>query len=220
MPINALIACARCGRAKSPEEFSSSKDSLNGLHSYCKECMSDYMSARRPKVQHAPRKCAHERCSNVFTPAVSTKKYCSNSCRTTALKMKKVALAKVGKQCETCGVDISHKYASAKWCGTECRNRSITPEQRRAWALSQNYGITPEDYDQMVKSQGGLCAICACDDPGTPHGFWHVDHCHGSGKVRSLLCQRCNMGLGAFYDIVEHLDRAAEYIERHRQVAG
>lgn len=118
----------------------------------------------------------------------------------------------MGKKCAGCGTDISHKYANAKWCTPECRNRSLTPEQRRKYRLTSKYKITPEDYDAMVAKQGGRCAICLTDDPKTKHGFWHIDHCHNSLKVRGLLCSTCNTGLGSFYDDFNHLVRAAMYV--------
>jgi hypothetical protein len=43
----------------------------------------------------------------------------------------------------------------------------------------------------------------------------HVDHCHISGKVRGVLCQNCNLGLGHFHDTPEKLERAAAYLRLH-----
>lgn len=61
------------------------------------------------------------------------------------------------------------------------------------------YGLTPETFDQMFVDQGSKCAICATDVPGG-HG-WHVDHCHATGRVRGILCSRCNPVLS------EHLEK-------------
>lgn len=88
-----------------------------------------------------------------------------------------------------------------------------TPKQRRKYRLASKYGITPERYDEMVAEQGSRCRICGTDDPKTKHGFWHIDHCHATGVLRSLLCGTCNTGLGSFFDNPDWLIRAAEYVQ-------
>lgn len=77
--------------------------------------------------------------------------------------------------------------------------------------LQRNYGITLEDYDDMLLDQKGVCAICGTDDP-KGKGRFHVDHCHTTGKVRGLLCHHCNVGLGHFEDNIERLLDAIEYL--------
>jgi hypothetical protein len=61
--------------------------------------------------------------------------------------------------------------------------------QHRVHELRRRYGITPDDYDAMADAQGGVCAIC-----GLPprKGTLDVDHDHATGRVRGLLCRRCN----------------------------
>ncbi len=69
------------------------------------------------------------------------------------------------------------------------------------------YGLTRERYLQMVNDQAGCCAIC--DKPTTP---LCVDHDHATGRVRGLICDSCNVGLGRFEDDVARLQRAASYL--------
>lgn len=68
----------------------------------------------------------------------------------------------------------------------------MDPEYRRAWNLARRYRITIEDYERLLESQGGVCAICK-----TPPRSYRlaVDHCHDSGAVRGLLCVSCNSKL-------------------------
>ncbi len=63
--------------------------------------------------------------------------------------------------------------------------------------LFRAYGITTEDYNKMLESQGSLCAICRRPEPVANRKL-SVDHCHKTGKVRALLCGPCNKGLGIF----------------------
>lgn len=81
---------------------------------------------------------------------------------------------------------------------------------KRAWGLKA-YGLSPDDYDTLVALQDGRCRIC-----GSPAKRLHVDHDHGSGAIRGLLCGRCNRGIGMLGDSPDTLRRAAEYIENGR----
>jgi hypothetical protein len=73
------------------------------------------------------------------------------------------------------------------------------------------YGVLPEEYARRAAEQGGVCAICLSKCP-TGRAL-AVDHSHLTGKVRGLLCNRCNTGLGSFKDNPARLRKAAEYIE-------
>lgn len=86
-------------------------------------------------------------------------------------------------------------------------------ERRRKYGrwLVRNYGITIEVYDALYDAQGGKCSICATTQPRGRGGF-HVDHCHGTGIVRGLLCAGCNMMLGLAKDSRDTLLRAVEYL--------
>lgn len=89
--------------------------------------------------------------------------------------------------------------------------------ERSAWKshLKRKYGITPERYEEILASQGGLCAICF-RKPDDPRGFRpHLDHDHETGHVRGILCRPCNKGLGMFADQLAVLRSAVEYLEKH-----
>lgn len=74
------------------------------------------------------------------------------------------------------------------------------------------YGITLEDYHAMLKAQNGLCKICLRQAHEGTHGKLYVDHCHSTGRIRGLLCNRCNIGVGNFSDCTETLERALAYL--------
>lgn len=83
----------------------------------------------------------------------------------------------------------------------------------REYHLLKKYGITEVDYQQMLKKQGGKCAICQTTEPkGRCHNRFHVDHCHETGVVRGLLCSRCNMGIGSFGDSPDLIASALLYL--------
>jgi hypothetical protein len=79
--------------------------------------------------------------------------------------------------------------------------------------LKWNYGISREEYDTLLESQGGCCAICGKE--GNPDGqMMSVDHDHKTGKIRGILCRNCNLGIGYLEDNKETLLSAIGYLER------
>lgn len=73
------------------------------------------------------------------------------------------------------------------------------------------YGLSPEDHAALINLQEGRCAICG-KFPDTRGLF--VDHDHTTGKVRGLLCVKCNTGLGMFMDSIDNLTGAISYLKR------
>lgn len=83
---------------------------------------------------------------------------------------------------------------------------------RRDW-LKRKYGLTPADWTFMFGMQGAACAICRNPSPGSKRG-WHTDHDHRTGKVRGILCHKCNVLLGAAVDSPAILELAKAYLRR------
>jgi hypothetical protein len=80
--------------------------------------------------------------------------------------------------------------------------------------LKTTYGMSLEEYDALFKEQDGKCAICG-EHQGSLSKRLGVDHCHETGKVRGLLCDKCNVSLGNFQDDVNLLGKAIEYLNFH-----
>ena len=76
----------------------------------------------------------------------------------------------------------------------------------RHYHLKRRYGIGADEFDELVRLQGGVCAVCGRPDPE------HVDHSHETGAVRGILCFNCNGGLGQFRDSIDALLAAAAYL--------
>lgn len=82
------------------------------------------------------------------------------------------------------------------------------------------YGVTAEDYERMLAEQDKKCAICEQPERNLEHWKYTVknlsiDHCHATGKVRGLLCSRCNVTLGQVEDSIELLGKMQVYLRRH-----
>ena len=98
--------------------------------------------------------------------------------------------------------------------------REANRERARFLSLSNRrkrlYGISKEQYAQMVADAGGVCAICRRPFSGYPN----IDHDHHTGAVRELLCSQCNKGLGNFGDDTSLMEAAIAYLKKHRQNHG
>lgn len=74
------------------------------------------------------------------------------------------------------------------------------------------YGLSEHDYAEKLQAQGGVCAICL--NPQSDGSMLCVDHCHATGRVRGLLCHKCNRALGFLKDDVNRLGQALRYLQR------
>lgn len=124
------------------------------------------------------------------------------------------------KTCSTCKVpkilDDFYKqadgymgrHASCKDCRKEYGKRTYDPIRDREKRLRFSYGIGIEDYERMLEAQNFRCAICQSLEERL-----HVDHDHVTGKVRGLLCNACNTGIGLLRDSKSILRSAIDYLE-------
>lgn len=84
--------------------------------------------------------------------------------------------------------------------------------------MRRKYGINLETFHELLVSQDNRCAIChtkflSTKNADVPKSLWiNIDHSHETGKVRGLLCTKCNLGLGSFSDNEKLLYSAANYL--------
>ncbi len=134
--------------------------------------------------------------------------------------------ARVMKPCIYCGEEFSAReiWPHRAHCP---KNPKFLPKQqkkvvppsrfskeiRERW-LYARYGITPQQFEEMSDAQGGRCAICLMVPEGkTPKtSLLHVDHNHVTGKVRGLLCDKCNRSLGCLREDPALFDAAKQYL--------
>lgn len=94
--------------------------------------------------------------------------------------------------------------------------------QQMAYNVLNKYGLTVKQYARLLEDQNGRCRICQTGIRGrytTPRGGIRlracVDHDHGSGLIRGLLCHKCNVGIGLFGESIRNLASAIVYLEDH-----
>lgn len=120
------------------------------------------------------------------------------------------------KQCTKCGEhkelsEFFKKEGSKDGLTYQCK-KCTSDRHRQNWLL-RSYGISEPDYKSLLESQGGVCKICG-KECSTGRNL-AVDHCHKTGKVRGLLCKKCNVSIGAFGDDIEVMSKAIEYLKQH-----
>lgn len=129
------------------------------------------------------------------------------------------------KICPDCGeekdatefnVDRRNKSGLYTYC-RPCkyqRYKKRDPKKRRLERVKACYGLEPGEYYALVEAANGTCQTC-----GTPEGDDKptklvVDHCHVTGKVRGMICDRCNRALGLVGDNVQTLSNLITYLKQ------
>jgi hypothetical protein len=95
------------------------------------------------------------------------------------------------------------------------------PLTYRKEELKRKFGMTLDDYQEKLKEQNGVCAICSKPETAIRMGKLlplAVDHCHRTGETRGLLCTVCNIGIGSLQDDPEVLRTAANYIDKWKKI--
>ena len=91
-----------------------------------------------------------------------------------------------------------------------------TKELKKWQTIERKYKITKEDFNNMLESQGGKCAICG--DENINQWTLNIDHCHKTGKIRGILCNLCNTALGSFKEDISLIKNAINYLNKHSAV--
>lgn len=123
--------------------------------------------------------------------------------------------------CRTCGVEKSETEFRRNWRRASCLDFNCHDCVSHINRLAR-FGLTPEQYQEMLDAQDGVCAICAKPERSTDKKgrikALAVDHDHATDVIRGLLCANCNKGIGNLGDDVDTLISAAAYLEAARGV--
>lgn len=116
------------------------------------------------------------------------------------------------KECSDCReplpFDRFHKNRSHKR-GFQNVCKTCTAKRTREWALKRNFNITEEEYQKIFQHQQGVCALCKRPPKKSKLA---VDHRHGDGLLRSLLCWKCNNAIGSFRENIPLMEAVIRYL--------
>jgi hypothetical protein len=131
--------------------------------------------------------------------------YCKKCAPSVLIKKEKYNLDT--KVCKSCLRELNVKSFSLTGSG-HVKSSCITCSN-----LKNVFNITYFDYTDMLRKQNNSCDICGVKH--TEEKKLVVDHCHKTGKVRALLCSKCNTGIGMFNENKEYLLNAIKYIKKN-----
>lgn len=202
--------CTKCLALKPLEGFSKAPRGLHGRKASCKECDAARHAARYTPRPRGPRRAP-------LTP--DTIKKCT-VCKVTktlrdfslSRRATETTNAVYRSECKECSASKARKWFS--------ENAERSNAARREWNLKNNYGLTRAQYDALLQSQGGVCAICGRPERMKRQGKlmrMPVDHDHKTGAVRGILCQTCNRAIGLLGDDVVLMRRAISYLLRAKK---
>ncbi len=129
---------------------------------------------------------------------------------------KKHKKEEIETRCKTCVQELSSIWYKENFERIRKR-REENPESyesNKARTLKYYYGISLEQYKQMLKDCDNKCTICNIElDRSTKKLEPHIDHCHRTDKIRGILCGKCNSILGYCDDNTEILKICIKYLE-------
>jgi hypothetical protein len=122
------------------------------------------------------------------------------------------------KECSKLRVSSWNSKNKEKRRITERRWYHLDANRSKNATLKAQHSFTIKEYNLLFEKQKNKCAICGTSHSGSRRSkFFCVDHCHKTGKIRGLLCQNCNRGLGMYNDDIVRLTAAIEYLKKHTE---
>jgi len=142
--------------------------------------------------------CKWAKCAKSFEATRPNMVFCSPRCRSndTARRMRQNNPA-------------SLRTATQRWRKS---HRAVYLRMGKKSDLKRHYGITPEQKEARLASQGHKCAACGCSEPGGRG--WATDHSHTTGVYRGELCMGCNTALGMVKESPEVLQGLIAYLKK------
>lgn len=217
--------CTKCKKLLREESFKKNKRKKDGLSTECRECSAEQDRLYRQKVKE------RNKDNNLASIELLRCSRCNEMKPSSLFNRDNSRPSGYGNKCKPCQKEYhsewrkdNAKYEEYQSLYYEQNKERINERNtnyyyaNKDWLLPKmnanrffkKFGITQEDAKTLLDSQGGVCAICHTDTP-TEKG-WCVDHCHTTGKIRGILCSKCNSGIGFLNDDPELCKRAIAYL--------
>lgn len=214
--------CTQCDESKATSEFYGNTSTADGLSVICKACSLAYKREHRARLRERSDE-EVEAAAAAFGPKACTRCKLVKGPDEFARDRGKVHGRSV--LCLPCNAEKSAEERTKRpdlYYARRKADYGNNRQQYRSQQLKAKFGITTERYWEMHAAQGGVCAICKNPEQAIRRGRpcdLAVDHDHGTGEVRQLLCSWCNTGLGYFRDSPELLALARQYLIEHGREA-
>ena len=212
-----------------------SRENVRVDKSICENCGNQIRADRKYCSDCRPKSSSCLTCGTLFTLGLRGKpgSYCQD-CKSKRKSIKSIEIARVKRLtanprlgCKSCGVELKigrrTRFEYCEICLPIVRQKYEFERRKRLKAedanfdrkrdLKKKYGMSLEEFEAILKSQGYACGVCWSQIP-QGKGLWHVDHDHRTGKIRGLLCHYCNLALGHFKDDERVMEEAIRYLSK------
>ena len=193
-----MKTCSTCHIRKNVNDFHKWNLAADGLKDSCKECRKKEAAKNYLKIRTRTKR---EKIEEEF------KLYDGRTCTKCLILKPKEEFYK-----DKCKINGYSSYCKACSKNQWKEFKTNNPRISRTRNLKNLYKMSDADYNKMLIDQDNKCKICMSSDTGKRHKHFHVDHCHISGKIRGLLCHKCNTGIGLLQTNVKVLQNAIKYI--------
>lgn len=221
--------CTKCGQEKDTRDFPNEKKRSDGKYPWCKPCLSEH---RKSRYKSVPRKVWIEQkvcsCCKEWKPREEFRKYTGGNLHYRCIPCEDSELERDSKglcKCSSCNEvkPLNEFYRSrqtktSKQC-IECHKvYTQNPDiklKRRDYSLRKNFGITLDQYKDLMNLQDNKCPICLEKFQEGNYSY-PVDHAHAgpnAGAIRAIVHDRCNRFVLWKHTDPEQLRRAADIIE-------
>lgn len=142
-------------------------------------------------------------------------KTCQKKKPTTEFYPNKNTKDKFQSSCKTCALQLQKKWyeqnpsKNREWC------KQYYSKNKHKWrerSYKNKYGLTIEEVNEMLLSQNNQCPICQSAFKKTK--YMNIDHNHQTGKMRQILCSKCNTAIGLLDENIERFRRAIDYLHK------
>lgn len=217
--------CCDCKRILAVTQFNKNKSKKDGLTTECKDCRKKrdalLLQKRSEKNKKNPKEAVGSKTCSRCTETKSLSEFTRDNSRADGF----------GHRCKPCQKAYHAEWRKDNENYEEYQTKYYKENRERInernihyyynnkdWLLPKmnnrrffkKYGIAHDDAINLLYDQGNVCAICSTDTP-TEKG-WCVDHDHATGKVRGILCSKCNSGIGFLGDDPDTVKRALAYL--------
>lgn len=166
------------------------------MNKLCRRCntekpLSDFRKASKEKdgYQYSCKKCSNE----------DTKKW----------RKKNYELEKERARIRRHSNLDKHNATTRRW-------RENNPDKVKALHLKKKYNLTLDQWNSMFLEQQGKCKVCETHQDNLEKEL-AVDHCHKTGKIRGLLCVRCNRAIGLLEDRIDLLEKSINHLRQYEE---
>jgi len=177
--------CPQCGILKSTDEFYTNNNSNDRLTSQCKECLRLYQNKTNRTIR--------KREDIEYLPKEKNCPTCGKVKRQFEFYLHKTNLDGLRGQCIDC--EKEYRTTNGKYIKLETK-----------------FGLTKYQYQKILESQGGVCAMCGCTSKEEGRALV-VDHDHKTDKIRGILCNKCNLAVGLLRDSSKLMRDGADYLD-------